>query len=92
MIVYDVATKVLDTESYPQHNIAGLISDITFIVLFNQEKPLRRKEINTHKHTHLEQFFLIRVVTRSTLLYEHFSLMHCLQILLLISSEFKRIN
>ena len=59
MIVYDVATKVLDTESYPQHNIAGLISDITFIVLFNQEKPLRRKEINTHTHTHthLEQFF-----------------------------------
>ena len=51
MIVYDVATKVLDTESYPQHNIAGLISDITFIVLFNQEKPLRRKEINTHTHT-----------------------------------------
>ena len=36
MIVYDVATKVLDTQSFPQHNIAGLISSITFIVLFSQ--------------------------------------------------------
>ena len=41
MIVYDVATKVLDTEIFPQGNIAGLISSITFIVLFSQEKPLR---------------------------------------------------
>ena len=41
MIVYDVARMVLDTESFPQHNIAGLISGITFIVLFSQEKPLR---------------------------------------------------
>ena len=36
MIVYDVATKVLDKESFPQHNIAGLISGITFIVWFSQ--------------------------------------------------------
>ena len=43
--------KVLDKESLPQHNIAGLISGITFIVLFSQEKPLRWKEINTHTHT-----------------------------------------
>ena len=50
MIVYDVAKKVLDTESFPQHNIAGLISVITFIVLFSQEKPLLWKEINTHTH------------------------------------------
>ena len=55
MILYDVTTKVLDTESFPQHNIAGLISGITFIVLFNQEKPLRWKEINTHTHTHTHQ-------------------------------------
>ena len=41
---------VLDTESFPQRNIAGLISAITFIVLFSQEKPLRWKEINTHTH------------------------------------------
>ena len=41
MIVYDVATKVLDTEIFPQGNIAGLISGITFIVLLSQEKPLR---------------------------------------------------
>ena len=41
MIVYDVATKVLDKEIFPQGSIAGLISGITFIVLFSQEKPLR---------------------------------------------------
>ena len=52
MIVYDVATKVLDTKSFPQYNIAGLYSGITFIVLFSQEKSLRWKEINTHTHTH----------------------------------------
>ena len=45
MIVYDVATKVLNTESFPQHSIAGLISGITIIVLFSQEKPLRWKKI-----------------------------------------------
>ena len=52
MIVYDVATKVLDTESFPRHDIAGLISGITFIVLFSQEKPLLWKEMNTHTHKH----------------------------------------
>ena len=52
MIFYDVATKVLGTESFPQHNIVGLISGITFIILFSQEKRLRWKEINTHTHTH----------------------------------------
>ena len=52
MIADDVVTKVLDTKSFPQHNIAGLISAITFIVLFSQDKPLRWKEINTHTPTH----------------------------------------
>ena len=51
MIAYDVATKLLDTESFSQHNFAGLISGITFIVLLSQEKPLRWKEIHTHTHT-----------------------------------------
>ena len=51
MIVYDVATKVLDTGSFPQHNISGLLSGITF-VLFSQEKPLRWKEIKTQTHTY----------------------------------------
>ena len=32
MIVYDVATKILDTEVFLQHTIAELISGITFIV------------------------------------------------------------
>ena len=44
MIVYDMARKVLYTESF------GLISGITF-VLFSQEKPLRWKEGNIHTHT-----------------------------------------
>ena len=39
MIAYDMATNVLDTEIFPQHNITGLISGITFIGLFRQEKP-----------------------------------------------------
>ena len=41
MIVYDVATKLLSTEFTPRHNMADLISDITFIVFFSQQKPLR---------------------------------------------------
>ena len=60
MIVYDVATKVLDTEISPQHNIADLISGITFIVLFSQGKPLRWKEINIEtkiKYKPLEDIF-----------------------------------
>ena len=48
MIVYDVATKVLDTESFPKHSIAALISGIKFIVLISQEMPLRWEEIKTH--------------------------------------------
>ena len=51
MIVYDVGMKVLNTESFPQHNITDLISGITF-VLFSQQKPLWWKEINTHAQTH----------------------------------------
>ena len=45
--------KVLDTEIFPQHTIAGLISGITF-VLFSQEKPLRLKETNTDTDTHTQ--------------------------------------
>ena len=51
MIVYDVATKVLDTEPFPQHNIAGLISGITCIVLF-QSGEASTVEGNKHTHTH----------------------------------------
>ena len=35
MIVYDVATNILDIEIFPQHNIAGQISDIISIVLLS---------------------------------------------------------
>ena len=51
MIVYDVATKVVGTEEFPQHSIAELNSDTTFINLFSQKKPRRWKEINTHTQT-----------------------------------------
>ena len=57
MIVYDVATNVLDTEKFPQQTIADLNSDIAFIVLFSQGKLLRWKEINTRTHT-AEQYEL----------------------------------
>ena len=39
MIVCDLAIMVLETEIFLQHNIASLISGITFIVLFSHEKP-----------------------------------------------------
>ena len=72
MIVYDVATKVLDTESLPQHKLAGLISGITFIVLCSQEKPLQWKEthnIHTHAHT---QLFMKLWKTSSKIVLFHF--------------------
>ena len=52
MIVYDVVTKILDTEQFPQHNIAGLISGITFIALFQSGEAFT-VEGNKHKHTHV---------------------------------------
>ena len=48
LIIFEVETKILATEIFPQHTIAGLDTDITFIVLIGQEKPSRWKEINTH--------------------------------------------
>ena len=50
MSVYHVATKVLDTDYSSQHNIAVLISGITFIV-FLQRGEAFTMEGNTHKHT-----------------------------------------
>ena len=41
MIAFEVETKVLDTEIFPQYAIADLNSSITIIVLFSQEKPSR---------------------------------------------------
>ena len=49
MIVYDVATKVLDKEQFPQYN-AGLIPGITFIVLFQSVEAFTMVG-NTHTHT-----------------------------------------
>ena len=42
--------NVLDTKWFPQHNIAGLISGITFIVLF-QSGDASTVEKNKHTHT-----------------------------------------
>ena len=49
MIVYGVATKVLDTESFPQHNIAGLISSVTFMVIQSAEAFT----VEGNKHIHI---------------------------------------
>ena len=49
MIVFEVETKVLDTEIFPHHTITDLNSGITFIVLFSKDKPLRGRK-NTHRH------------------------------------------
>ena len=49
MIVYDMVMNVLDTKWFLQHNIAGLISGITFIVLF-QSGEASTVEENTHTH------------------------------------------
>ena len=53
MIVYDVAIKVLDTKQFPQHNIAGLISGITFVLFQSGEAFM--VEGNKHTHTHTKQ-------------------------------------
>ena len=49
MIVYDMVMNVLDTKWFPQHDIAGLISGITFIVLFQSGKA---STVGGNKHTH----------------------------------------
>ena len=51
MIVFVAETKILTTEVFPKYNITDLTSDITFIVLLTQEKPLQWKEINTHTYS-----------------------------------------
>ena len=55
VIVYKVPTKVLDTEIFPQYKIAGLISGITFILLFQSGEAFTvkgNKHTYTHTHTH----------------------------------------
>ena len=49
IIVYDLATKVIDTEIFPQHNIAGLISGIAFIVFVQSGEAFT---VAGNKHTH----------------------------------------
>ena len=62
MIVYDVVTKVPDTESFPQHSITGLISGITFIVLFSQNFTVEgNKHTHTHAHTHTHIYIYIYI-------------------------------
>ena len=52
MIVYDVEMKVLDTKKFPQRNIAGLTSGITFIVLFQSEEAFT---VEGNKNTHTKK-------------------------------------
>ena len=68
MIAYDVATKVLDTKIFHPHTITDLISDITFIVLFSQKKPLPWKNIDTHRHTQTHTRFQ-QIIEDSTCLF-----------------------
>ena len=65
MIVYDMATKGLGTELFLQHNIADLISGMTFIVLFSQKSLYgERKSTHTRIHTHTKnQMYLDDVYT-----------------------------
>ena len=49
MIVYDVATKVLDTELFPQHTIAELNSGITFFFIQPEDFAMKA---NNHTHIH----------------------------------------
>ena len=48
MIVYDVAMKIPETKQFPQHNIAGLISGITFVLFQSGEASM----VGRNKHTH----------------------------------------
>ena len=53
MIVYDVAMKIPETKQFPQHNIAGLISGITFVLFQSGEASMVGG--NKHTHTHATQ-------------------------------------
>ena len=57
MIVYDVATKKLDTNSFPQHTIADLISGIIV-----QSGEAFTVEGNKHTHTHYSSKKLFNVI------------------------------
>ena len=53
MIVHDLATKVLDTEIFPQQNITGLISAIAFTYCFVQSGEaftMTKPPAKTHIH------------------------------------------
>ena len=72
MIVYGVVTKVLGTELFAQHNIADLNSDIAFIVLLSEEKPLAWKKTHTHTHTHTHaRTFKVNVANYTNILYKY---------------------
>ena len=51
MIVYDVGTKVLDTEIFPQHTMADL--NIWYYLLFVQSEEAFTVKGNKHTHTHI---------------------------------------
>ena len=54
MIVFDVATKLFDTEKFPQHTIADLNSDIVFI-MFGQAGEAYTLKGNKNTNTRNQQ-------------------------------------
>ena len=73
MIVYDMVMNVLDTKWFPQYNIAGLISGITFIVLF-QSGEASTVEGNKHTHIHTFSFLCVHIYVYIHIFYYIFSL------------------
>ena len=64
MIVFDVATKVLDTEIFPQHTVADLNLWHYIHCFVQSEKVFTMKEnkhthARTHAHTHTAAVYLI---------------------------------
>ena len=55
MIVYDMVMNVLDIKWFPQHNIPGLISGITFVLFQSGEASTVEGNEHTHTHTHTAQ-------------------------------------
>ena len=68
--------KVLDTKWFPQHNTAGLISGIRFIVLLQSGEAFTmegNKHTHTHTHTHTQASFIANNKTMTILLIFTFS-------------------
>ena len=61
MVVYDDATKVLDTEIFPQHTIADL--NLWHYICFQSGEDFT---VNRNKHTHIQSHTQTQTHQRST--------------------------